>query len=417
MMIDEVVDRAMAFIEKDQFSEKWIYTSKLFYKNKLLPLFTDKKEFDSKIIIHLIDEYTSMYENSQLSRSTFNSRIRWLRILLDISKGLEPKSHYKRKSLYKYNPSEENLLMIEKICTFAQSSSINVSQYIIASLRKFFCYLEEKNIVLESLTDEIIIQIIFDYKQTHKDIRYFIKALDLITRYLKSCEIAHLNLNLEHIKARRNESLIEPFDPDQISKLIEYVLNLNSASGSRFAAFVGLTAFTGIRGCDAVNLKFQNIDWDRQLLMFTQLKTQIPVVLPIPNKALNLLGKYIINYRKKPIDSQDNDYIFMTLTSPIRLMKNHATITKQIQDYSKKILNVEVKKYQGLHSIRRMFATKLVNSNVDSKTASQMLGHTSFSSDDRYMSYDRFKVMKCALDFQKIQIEGGVYFEDKQDDP
>lgn len=141
------------------------------------------------------------------------------------------------------------------------------------------------------------------------------------------------------------------------------------------------------------------------------------MVLPIPNKALNLLGKYIINYRKKPIDSQDNDYIFMTLTSPIRLMKNHATITKQIQDYSKKILNVEVKKYQGLHSIRRMFATKLVNSNVDSKTASQMLGHTSFSSDDRYMSYDRFKVMKCALDFQKIQIEGGVYFEDKQDDP
>lgn len=79
MMIDEVVDRAMAFIEKDQFSEKWIYTSKLFYKNKLLPLFTDKKEFDSKIIIHLINEYTSMYENSQLSRSTFNSRIRWLR--------------------------------------------------------------------------------------------------------------------------------------------------------------------------------------------------------------------------------------------------------------------------------------------------------------------------------------------------
>ena len=83
-------------------------------------------------------------------------------------------------------------------------------------------------------------------------------------------------------------------------------------------------------------------------------------------------------------------------------MKNHATITKQIKIIQKKILNVEVKKYQGLHSIRRMFATKLVNSNVDSKTASQMLGHTSFSSDDRYMSYDRFKVMKCALDFQKI---------------
>ena len=54
MTIDEVVDRAMAFIEKDQFSEKWIYTSKLFYKNKLLPLFTDKKEFDSKIIFILL---------------------------------------------------------------------------------------------------------------------------------------------------------------------------------------------------------------------------------------------------------------------------------------------------------------------------------------------------------------------------
>ena len=66
MTIDEVVDRAMAFIEKDQFSEKWIYTSKLFYKNKLLPLFTDKKEFDSKIIIHLIDEYTSMLLNRTL---------------------------------------------------------------------------------------------------------------------------------------------------------------------------------------------------------------------------------------------------------------------------------------------------------------------------------------------------------------
>ena len=142
-------------------------------------------------------------------------------------------------------------------------------------------------------------------------------------------------------------------------------------------------------------------------------------------KTENVKGFYIsFQYRafksfifEQTTNSGGNDYIFMTLTSPIRLMKNHATITKQIQDYSKKILNVEVKKYQGLHSIRRMFATKLVNSNVDSKTASQMLGHTSFSSDDRYMSYDRFKVMKCALNFQKIQIEGGVYFEDKQDDP
>src|SRR5699024_12580412 len=119
MTIDEVVDRAMAFIEKDQFSEKWIYTSKLFYKNKLLPLFTDKKEFDSKIIIHLIDEYTSMYENSQLSRSTFNSRLRWLRILLHISKELEPKSHYIRKLLYIYIPSAENILMIKKIYSFS----------------------------------------------------------------------------------------------------------------------------------------------------------------------------------------------------------------------------------------------------------------------------------------------------------
>ncbi|WRK53377.1 hypothetical protein SD457_25610 [Coprobacillaceae bacterium CR2/5/TPMF4] len=54
MTIDEVVDRAMAFIEKDQFSEKWIYTSKLFYKNKLLPLFTDKRNLILKSLFILL---------------------------------------------------------------------------------------------------------------------------------------------------------------------------------------------------------------------------------------------------------------------------------------------------------------------------------------------------------------------------
>lgn len=410
MLITEAIDGVMNWIISNGPTEKWIYESRLFYKNNVLVEFKSDLNFNRNIIYQLIDKYNQLYDENKLSRSRHDSFIRWLKLLLDYNDHKEY-CHIYRKKTWKFNPGVESLDIINNILS-SRASSDKKCRYLETYMRMFFVYLENKNIKVEDIDNDTIINYIYEKKSEYHDLSDVINALSVIVEYFQKNNLCDISLNPELVKLRKHHhSIIAPFVSGDISRIVDYALKNDGASGARFAAIVYLAAFTGIRGCDIINLKYEDIDWINHNISFVQQKTNIPVILPVPEKALNAIADYIISYRRKPLNREDDHFIFTTMTIPVRRMKKISSISVQINRYAK-ILNIEIKNGQGLHSVRRLFATKLVNSQVDTKIVSQMLGHVTFSSDKSYMSYNRALISKCALNFEKVPIKGGVYYRE-----
>ena len=64
---------------------------------------------------------------------------------------------------------------------------------------------------------------------------------------------------------------------------------------------------------------------------------------------------------------------------------------------------------RAFHSLRRSFATELSVAGVPLETISQLLGHRRIDEDKPYLSYNREQIAFCAMNFDEIPLEGGIY--------
>lgn len=63
----------------------------------------------------------------------------------------------------------------------------------------------------------------------------------------------------------------------------------------------------GFRSSDVANLRFSNIDWEREVIHLNQVKTGNPLELPL----LEDVGEAIINYLKNARPETDSDHVFV----------------------------------------------------------------------------------------------------------
>ncbi|WP_298839822.1 tyrosine-type recombinase/integrase [Clostridium sp.] len=73
--------------------------------------------------------------------------------------------------------------------------------------------------------------------------------------------------------------------------------------------------------------------------------------------------------------------------------------------------NIIHKAYDGksFHALRRSMATWMLESDIPLSTISQVLGHKSMNSAKPYLSMSERKLFECALGFESIPIEKGIY--------
>lgn len=68
---------------------------------------------------------------------------------------------------------------------------------------------------------------------------------------------------------------------DEDAQKILAVIDRESTQGKRNFAMVMLAYSTGLRGCDILNMKFENLDWKAGEIRLIQEKTGIPLALPL----------------------------------------------------------------------------------------------------------------------------------------
>ena len=269
------------------------------------------------------------------------------------------------------------------------------------TLLKFLKYLRKSNILhISKITNDNIFNYILTlniYKQSYKydivsKIRVFLKFI-----YFNNLTSKDFTLAIPKIKINHNNKIPHTiWSTDEIRKILNSI-NTNTKVGKRDYAIFMLLTHLGLRFSDVKNLKFENIDWQMNILNITQSKTGKIVTLPL----LDNVGNAIIDYIKNGRPNVNSKYIFLN--------KKDESFSPQFGFYHilkkyLKLANIDIsnKKYIGTYSLRHSLATTLLQNRTPLSTISGILGHTDMNNTAIYLKVDIPSLKECCL---KLEVD------------
>ncbi|HEC44468.1 MAG TPA: integrase [Bacteroides sp.] len=239
-----------------------------------------------------------------------------------------------------------------------------------------------------------------------------LNILKIFFRYLHEHQI--LSVDYSRIIPKDNYTkqpkLPSTFTDGEINALLRAV-DRGSPRGKRDYAILLLATKLGLRASDICELKFENINWERNVITINQKKTGKALELPL----LPEIGNAIIAYLKhgRPV-SKESRY-FLQKVSPYNRI--HTTdLGNMIRKYITLAgINCSNRRH-GPHALRHSFAGALLKAKAPLPVISEALGHKSMTSSMSYLRIDINSLRKCALEVPPVppsfyKQKGGYFHE------
>lgn len=155
--------------------------------------------------------------------------------------------------------------------------------------------------------------------------------------------------------------------------------DVTTAVGLRDRAILETFYSTGVRRKELAQLTIFDLDPNRHTLMVREGKGHKDRVLPIGERALSWIDKYLIDVRPGCIVEPDDGHLFLTVDGlPFRLLKLLSGI---VQKY---LTTAQVGKKGGCHLFRHTMATLMLENGADIRYIQEMLGHANLASTEVY---------------------------------
>ena len=162
---------------------------------------------------------------------------------------------------------------------------------------------------------------------------------------------------------------------------IEDILNHTQIFGDigiRDRAIMETFYSTGVRRMELVNLKIQDLDFNRGTLVIFEGKWQKDRMVPIGDRACAWVRKYLDEVRPTLVTDDDNGHLFLT-------EYGEPFIKNRISDLVKKYMNaVGIDKPGACHLFRHAMATHMLENGADIRYIQEILGHVNLSSTEIY---------------------------------
>lgn len=294
-------------------------------------------------------------------------------------------------------PGPEFAGLLENFCENANRIGILAGSTVKtarSAIRTFFFELEARGwqsfdgITLEEVSSTI----------TRMALRYngglhtAIFSVRVFLRYLYETHFTQesLSLAIPEMVARRT-IFREGFSAVEIERLLD-TPDVETPIGKRDYAIMLLAAQTGLRACDIVNLRREDIDWRTREIRIVQKKTGKPLSLPLQPESGNAIADYLLNARPE----SDLPYIFLCHVGVLRPINNRSA-SSIVTKYLRRAEIVSTIPRRGFHSFRRSFGTRLLQNEVPLELLQQLLGHSKIDSAKPYLSVDELGLKNCAL--------------------
>ena len=204
-----------------------------------------------------------------------------------------------------------------------------------------------------------------------------------------------LSVAVPKLRCGTGERIPHMLTTEQVNILLDSI-DRGNPIGKRNYAIIMMAACLGMRDSDIVNLKFENIDWEKSTISFFQKKTNNFLVLPL----LPVVGEAIIDYLRNGRPKTDSKYVFVKHRPPFEQATSFYMIMKTVLENSS--IKLKPNSSRGLHILRHSLASELIRQGESYNTVSTILGHASIGSTNAYTHIDVDGLFKCALELTEV---------------
>jgi site-specific recombinase XerD len=264
-------------------------------------------------------------------------------------------------------------------------------------LREFFVFLQGVGQPLEKLTSADISDFMVTLAGLSRvTINIYVSALRCFLQYLH--EIGTLQTDLSPTvpkpKLYAEESIPETWTDDDLKTLLSSI-DRTGGVGKRDYAMILLATLLGMRVGDICNLKFENFDWQRKLITYTQQKTYKVNSLPILAPIMDALVDYLKNGR---VETESKN-IFVRHIPPYSEFQSSGGPSGQLKKYMRRA-GLEIKERKAMHSLRHTLASYLLSNRTPLITIQNAMGHDNPVTTLGYIKTDVPSLRQCSLSYE-----------------
>lgn len=354
------------------------------------------ESYSKEITDILVSEKRKHYEECKTSRQSYQN----LRKAAYLIESMHKNGRITLDKIPNWNlrtPKEEFAKVLADFCCYLKRECI-VSESSISTIystvRQFLFALEDDGIysveqLMPIIVNRCITKMAVNYPGGAGNLLY---AVRLFLNYLFNEGISSANLSSALPKtAATKKRFYEPFTDNEVKSLLS-APDQSTAIGKRDYAIMLLAVQTGLRACDIVRMKRENIDWRTRKINIVQHKTGIPLSLPLPIETGNAIAEYLLYHHP----DCEIPHIFLCHTGQHRPLKSRS-VSGMVSRYMLRIGLYDPQKRRSIHNFRRTFCTDLLKNETPMELIQQLLGHTQMNSMKPYLSVEEDGLKRCAL--------------------
>ena len=163
----------------------------------------------------------------------------------------------------------------------------------------------------------------------------------------------------------------------EVEKVMQQT-DIQTPLGLRDRAVLETLYSTGIRRMELINLNIYDLDLERGTVLIRQGKGKKDRMLPIGERAIYWIYKYLNEVRNNLVHHTDNGTLFLTRMGEAF---NQAWLSKTVSDYINK---ANLNKQGSCHLLRHSMATLMLENGADIRFIQAMLGHAELSTTEIY---------------------------------
>lgn len=405
-LFSDLIHECITLMKNVGYSEKTIETYRSIWDEKVKPFMETNGQ----------ECYSVQVGNAFLSSlsvdvmQTYNRLRRCITILDTVLETGGIKRYVPQKQSFDMS-GEIGSIMVDFLSYKREHRASDVTLYVYERmLGRFLTFLRLKGVeTVSALTEQHLLEFVGS-AQINKSQRVFVLrglCFYLVERKMVSKYFGTL---IKGFKFPQKEKLPSVYTKEEVA-LISNAINKNEFGGKRLYAVFMLASRLGLRTSDIINLRFENMDWDKNCITLIQQKTKRKIELPL----IAEVGNAIVDYLKNEREIGKSNFVFITLKPPFEQVSRD-TIYVGLQNAINKSKIHVGKRHHGMHSMRHSLASKLLSDEQSLPVISGILGHTSSQSTMNYLRVDLEGMKKCLLEVPPVPDsfytqKGGIFYE------
>ena len=292
--------------------------------------------------------------------------------------------HFKLPLAHTLVPNAEGIASIETFKRYLLSKrySPNTINTYSEALKSFLTFCNTK--AVKDITNEDVILYNNDYILKHNlSSSYQNQIVNAIKLYFMIVKDTAIEIDKIH-RPKREKVLPNVLSKEEVKAILEAPKNL------KHKAMLSMIYSCGLRRSELLNLKPNDIDSKRNVVIIRQSKGKKDRITPLSPKILELLRNYYKEYSPKT-------YLFEGQE------KNTQYSARSLEEVLKKSIKLAtINKPVTLHWLRHSYATHLLESGTDLRYIQELLGHNSSKTTEIYTHVSTKNIQQIKSPFDDL---------------